>query len=167
MNTTQGQRTNRNHSFRQTKHAILLTTAFLAVSTVSMVGCASTSKSVINGRVISGTVGQSVSASPGDIRFDEPGIPGATVTILTKSGNASRGRGVYTKVTSDEFGNFELNFANGQYPRDSVQVRVEGDGFYTSRSNTFLPPEGDSLLCVVITRPGYVIPEPAEPESKK
>ena len=107
-----------------------------------------------------------MSASPGDLRFEQPGIPDAIVTIMTKSGNASRGRGVYTKATSDEYGNFELSFAGGQYPRDSVQVKVQGEGFYISRSNTFLPAEGDQILAVVITRPGYVIPEPEQPEEK-
>lgn len=131
-----------------------------------MIGCASSTKTVITGRVIAGLVGQSVGASPNDERFNDPGIPGAKVSILSKTGSSARGRGVYTSVTSDDLGNFELSFANGQYPRDAVQVRVEAEGIFTSRSQTFLPGENDRLLCVVITRPGYVIPEPPEGEEK-
>ena len=130
-------------------------------------GCESVGKSVILGRVIAGPVGQSVGASPQDERFEELGIPGVKIAVLTKDGNVSRGRGVYAKTESDVFGNFEISFANGQYPRDAVQIRVSGEGIFTSRSSTFLPDEGDELLCVVITRPGYVIPEPPEDETEK
>jgi len=142
-------------------------TASLLLTSLSLVGCAASAKSLIQGRVIGGPVGQSVGASPGDERFDEQGIPNAKITILSKKGNASRGRGVYTTATSDEYGNFELTFGNGQYPRDAIQVRVESEGIYTSRSQTFLPDEGDKMLCVVIPRPGYVIPVPLEPEKKE
>ena len=137
--------------------------AFTLLVALPMIGCESTAgRSVIRGRVIAGTVGQSVGASPQDVRFDEPGIPEAKVIILTKTGNASRGRGVLTTATSDDFGNFEIAFAGGQYPRDAVQIRIEGEGIFTSRSISFLPTDGGELLCVVITRPGYVIPEPSE-----
>ncbi len=146
----------------------MVVVALLAVPMLGVGGCASSAKSIIKGRVIAGPVGQSVAASEADQRFDEPGIPDAKITILRKSGgNKSRGRGVYTSATSDAFGNFELVFANGQYPRDAVQVRVEGEGIYTSRSQTFLPDDGEEMLCVVITRPGYVIPEPPEDMKKK
>ena len=137
-----------------------------SVAIWGLVGCAASGQSLIQGRVIAGSVGQSVSASPADERFDEQGIPNAKIIILTKEGNASRGRGVYTTATSDEYGNFELTFGSGQYPRDAVQVQVKGEGIYTSRSQTFLPEQGDRLLCVVIPRPGYVIPVPLEPEKK-
>lgn len=174
MNTTQGQRrtsfqrtSSQRTGFQRAGMIKLVALGATALIATSMIGCASSGKSIIKGRVIAGVVGQSVSASPGDLRFEEPGVPDALVTIMTKSGNASRGRGVYTKVTSDQYGNFELSFAGGQYPRDSVQVKVQGEGFYTSRSQTFLPSEGDQILCVVITRPGYVIPEPDKPEAKK
>jgi hypothetical protein len=143
--------------------ALVISLLFLNLS----IGCAASGQSVISGRVIAGTVGQSLSAEPGDERFDEPGIPGAKITILKKGGSSSRGRGVYTSTTSDAFGNFEIAFANGQFPRDAVQVRVEGEGIYTSRSSTFLPNGGGQLLCVVITRPGYVIPEPPEDAKDK
>jgi len=145
------------------KNACLL--GSIATLTVVQVGCAASGKSVITGRIIAGNVGQAVSAAPEDVRFEEPGIPGAKVIILNKEGNASRGRGVYTRTVSDEFGNFEIAFANGQFPRDAVRVRVEGEGIYTSRSETYLPSKGDKLLCVVMTRPGYVIPEPPPEKS--
>lgn len=164
VNSTHGKRRTKMIQNRLTKCGVLIATSAIASS---MVGCAATAKSVISGRVIAGLAGQSVGASSKDERFGDPGIPGAKVSILSKNGSSSRGRGVYASVTSDEFGNFELSFANGQYPRDAVQVRVEGDGFFTSRSQTFLPKDGDRLLCVVITRPGYVIPTPPEDEQKK
>lgn len=162
MNNTQGQRRNRFFSNKATRYTAMLAGALLAVT---MVGCGSGGKTVIKGRVISGPVGQSVSASPEDERFLELGIPGIDVVILAKNGSSSRGRGVYSKATSDDWGNFEISFAGGQYPRDAIQVRVKGEGVFTSKSVSFLPPEGDRLLCVVITRPGFVIPEP--PEDKK
>ena len=163
VNITQGTR----HSGLQRNRFSNLA-SMLAVTLIAgmMVGCASSGKNVILGRVISGPVGQSVGASPADERFLEPGIPGAEISVLSKTGSASRGRGVYAKATSDDWGNFEISFANGQFPRDAVQIRVEGEGIFTSRSTAFLPDEGDSLLSVVITRPGYVIPEPPEDESK-
>ena len=172
VNTTHGQRQiNTNQTpIRIQPRALLMVVmgAFLAVSMLGMTGCASSAKSIIKGRVIAGPVGQSVGASATDERFDKPGIPDAKITILRKSGGSkSRGRGVYTSATSDAFGNFELIFANGQYPRDAVQVRVEGEGIYTSRSQTFLPDDGEEMLCVVITRPGYVIPDPPEDKKKR
>lgn len=146
---------------------VLAVIAFVSLVTLPMIGCGGASgKSIIRGRVIAGTVGQSVGASPKDMRFDEQGIPDAKVIILTKTGNASRGRGVLTTATSDDFGDFEVAFAGGQYPRDAVQIRVEGEGIFTSRSVSFLPSEGGELLCVVITRPGYVIPDPPEDAKK-
>ena len=153
--------------FRQ-RASIMLVLAFVSMSVIPLVGCGGASgKSIIRGRVIAGTVGQSVGASPQDIRFDEPGIPKAKVTILTKTGNASRGRGVLTTTTSDVFGDFEIAFAGGQYPRDAVRIKVEGDGIFTSRSISFLPNDGGELLCVVILRPGYEIPVPSEEEMSK
>ncbi len=172
MNTTHGQRrncTNQTPSIGTSAPLLaMVLVALLAIPMIGMVGCASSAKSVIKGRVIAGPVGQSVRAAAGDERFDEPGVPDAKITILRKSGSSkSRGRGVYTRATSDAFGNFELVFANGQYPRDAVQVRVEGEGIYTSRSQTFLPDDGEEMLCVVITRPGYAIPDPPEDKKKQ
>jgi len=157
VNTTHGQR-----RFHFIQFSTLLLTTLLGIS---MVGCAGAGKSIIRGRVIAGLVGQSVGTPAGDERFDELGIPDAKITILRKSDNKSRKQGAYTSTTSDEYGNFELVFAGGEYPRDAVLVRVEAEGIYTSRSQTFLPTDGDKLLCVVITRPDYVIPVP--PEDKK
>lgn len=128
-----------------------------------MVGCGG--RDVIKGRVIAGPVGQSVAAAPADERFAETGIPGAKITVLHKGGSAAQGRGVYTSATSDQYGNFELVFAGGAYPRDAVEIRVDGDGIFTSRSQAFLPKEGDRLLCVVIARPGHVFPKPEKPET--
>lgn len=128
-----------------------------------LAGCGG--RDVILGRVIAGPVGQSVAAAPGDERFSEPGIPEATVTVLHKGGSVSQGKGVFTSAVSDEQGNFELVFAGGQYPRDAVEIRVSGDGIFTSRSQAFLPNEGEKLLSVVITRPGYVIPTPENPDT--
>ncbi|MGV6814666.1 MAG: hypothetical protein ACWA5W_06610 [Phycisphaerales bacterium] len=132
--------------------------------TMTLVGCGGSGATIIKGRVIAGPVGQSVAASPEDERFLEPGIPGIDVAVLSKNGSAARGRGVFAKATSDQWGNFELRFPGGQYPRDAIQVRVHGDGIFTSKSTSFLPPDGDQMLCVVITRPGYIIPEPPEEE---
>jgi hypothetical protein len=126
----------------------------------TMIGCGGGGKSVIRGRVIAGTVGQAVTAAPADERFDEPGLPDMKVTVLARGGSASRGRGVYANATSDEMGDFELIFPGGSFPRDAVEIRVTGDGIFTARSTTFMPAEGDQVLCVVITRPGYVRPEP-------
>ncbi len=126
-----------------------------------MAGCGG--RDVIRGRVIAGPVGQSVAAAPADERFTETGIPGATVTVLHKGGSAAQGRGVYTSATTDEYGDFELVFAGGEYPRDAVEIRVDGDGIFTSRSQAFLPKQGDRLLCVVILRPGHVFPMPENP----
>ncbi len=166
MNTTQGTRPQRStHIARQTRasrfsrNALLILAGALALT---LVGCGGAGSTVIKGRVIAGAVGQSVAAAPGDERFEEQGIPGAKIAILDKQGNVSRGRGVYAKTTSDMFGNFEIKFANGQYPRDAVQVRVEGEGIFNSRSSTYLPKDGEDLLCVVIVRPGHVFPEPEE-----
>ena len=165
VNTTQGQRQLTIHHNRSAFLALLLGLAMLVVPAI---GCGGAAKSTIRGRVIAGLVGQSVGAASSDERFDEPGIPGAKITILRKSGgNTTRARSVFTSTKSDEFGNFELVFANGQYPRDAVQVQVKGEGFFTSRSQTFLPNDGDELLCVVITRPGYVIPAPTQGEDDR
>jgi len=171
VNTTHGQRQKkttmqhkRQHANRTMMYPLLLASVFLATT---LVGCGAAGKSVIKGRVIAGVIGQSVGASSSDERFDERGIPEATISILAKSGSASRGRGVYAKATSDQYGNFEVSFANGQYPRDAIQVRVKGDGFFTSKSKMFLPSEGGEILCVVILRPGYVIPEPDEEEKSR
>ncbi|MEX0877129.1 MAG: hypothetical protein WD114_06690 [Phycisphaerales bacterium] len=122
-----------------------------------LTGCQS--KQLIKGRVIAGPVGQSVVVSPQDERFDDPGIPAAIVSVIGKDGANARARGVYATAETDASGNFELVFPGGTYPRDAVEIRVKGEGIYTSRSQTFLPPDGDALLCVVITRPGYVIPD--------
>lgn len=137
------------------------------VMTMLLVGCGGSGATIIKGRVIAGPVGQSVAAAPEDERFLEPGIPGIDVAVLSKNGSTARGRGVYAKATTDQWGDFELRFAGGQYPRDAIQVRVHGDGIFTSKSTSFLPPDGDHMLCVVITRPGYVIPEPPAEEKKK
>lgn len=131
----------------------------LALLTTILVGCGA-GKSIVRGRVIAGTVGQAVTAAPTDERFSEPGLPEMSVSILARGGSTSKGRGVYATVTSDEFGDFELILPGGTYPRDAVEIRVSGDGIFTARSTTYMPNEGDSLLCVVITRPGYVRPEP-------
>lgn len=127
-----------------------------ALTACLLVGCAGVRP--IRGKVIAGSVGQAVPAAPGDERFDQPGIPGATVTVMAKGGSAERGRGVFTTAVTDEQGEFSLSFRNGQYPRDAVQIRVTGDGIFTARSQTFLPGNGDQILCVVIPRPGYVNP---------
>ena len=164
MNNTQGQRRNRNYSTTTLRYTKLLSGVLIAVL---LVGCGSGGKSIIAGRIISGPVGQSVSASPEDERFENRGIPGVDVFILAKNGSSSRGRGVYAKATSDDWGNFEISFAGGHYPRDAIQVRVKGEGIFTSKSIAFLPPEGDKLLCVVITRPGHVFLEPLEEEKSK
>jgi hypothetical protein len=158
---------NTSHRTRREIIPMLKPLVFMCALSVLLVGCASSTKSTILGRVISGPVGQSVGASPEDERFEEQGIPGVKVTVLTKTGSASRGRGVYASAVADEYGNFELSFANGKYPSDAVQVRVAGDGIFTSRSQTYMPPDGDKLLCVVITRPGHEFPEPPEEENKK
>lgn len=140
--------------------------AFTIVSLVLMgtfmlglVGCGN-GKSIVRGRVISGTVGQAVAAAPGDERFEEIGLPEMEVAVLAKGGSSARGRGVYAKATSDEFGDFELAFPAGSFPRDVVEIRVEGEGVFTARSTMYMPSEGEQVLCVVITRPGYVLPEP-------
>lgn len=160
---TSNERQTKTHTDMRALCRGLIAIAFASMIVLPMIGCGGgATKSVIRGRVIAGTVGQSVGASPKDVRFDEQGIPDAKVLILTKKGNASRGRGVLTTATSDDFGDFEIVFAGGHYPRDAVQIKVEGDGIYTSRSVNFLPTNGGELLCVVITRPDYVIPEPPE-----
>lgn len=145
---------------------MMFTMLIASLFILPLVGCG-TGGTVIKGRVIAGPVGQSVGAAPRDERFEAPGIPGVTISILSKAGSASQGRGLYGSAVSDDFGNFELSIPSGQYPRDAIQVRVQGDGIFTSRSQTFLPPDGDQLLCVVITRPGYVIPAPPEDPKKK
>jgi len=122
-----------------------------------LVGCGG--QTVVRGKVISGPVGQSLAVSPQDERFEEPGIPGAEVTVLTKAGSAARGRGVYATGVSGEDGMFELAFPSGSFPREAVRIRVEGEGIFTSRSQTFMPSGDDRILCVVITRPGYVAPD--------
>lgn len=132
----------------------------LALLTFTLVGCGGSGKSIVRGRVISGNVGQAVSAAPADERLKEPGLPGISVSILARGGSTAKGRGVYATSTSDEFGDFELIIPGGTYPRDAVEIRVTGDGIFTARSTTYMPKEGDHLLCVVITRPGYVRPEP-------
>jgi len=132
-----------------------------------LVGCGAAGKTVIKGRVIAGPVGQSVAASPEDERFMDLGIPEIDIAVMSKNGSTARGRGVYAKAVSDAWGNFELNFPGGQYPRDAIQIRVKGEGIFTSKTTTYLPPDGDEILCVVITRPGFVIPEPPEDEKKK
>jgi hypothetical protein len=165
VNTTQGQR---QLSVNKNPSVYLALFLGLAVLVVPAIGCGGAAKSMIRGRVVAGLVGQAVGAASSDERFDEPGIPGAKITILRKpGGNTTRARSVFTSTKSDEFGNFELVFANGEYPRDAVQVQVKGEGFYTSRSQTFLPNEGDEILCVVIARPGYVFPVPAEGEDER
>lgn len=158
MNTTQGQR---QLSVNKNPSAFLALFLGLAMLVVPAIGCGGAAKSSIRGKVIAGLVGQAVAVSSSDERFEEPGIPGVKVSILRKAGGNTTGRrSVYTSAVSDDFGNFELIIANGEYPRDAVQIRVKGDGIYTSKSQTFLPNDGDEILCVVITRPGYVFPEP-------
>lgn len=129
------------------------------ILTGTLVGCGS-GKSVVRGRVIAGNVGQALAAAPGDERFKEPGLPEMTVNILARGGSTSKGRGVYATSTTDASGDFELVLPAGTFPRDAVEVRVSGEGIFTARSTTYMPKEGDQLLCVVITRPGYVPPEP-------
>lgn len=131
----------------------------LALLTTTLVGCGA-GKSIVRGRVIAGSVGQAVAAAPGDERFSEPGLPELSVSILARGGSTAKGRGVYATATTDEFGDFELIIPGGTYPRDAVEIRVTGDGIFTARSTSYMPNEGDQLLCVVITRPGYVRPEP-------
>jgi len=138
---------------------MLKMTLLMAIVLITLVGCGST-KTVVRGRVITGTVGQATVTSPGDERFDEPGLPSMTVIVLAKGGSAARGRGVFAKVETDELGDFELVFPGGGFPRDAVEIRVSGEGIFTARSTTFMPSKGDQLLCVVIPRPGYVRPEP-------
>lgn len=131
----------------------------LAIALSGVVGCGK-STTFVRGRIIAGSVGQAVVAAPGDERFDEVGMPGLTVSILAKGGSVARGRGVFAEAVSDELGDFELPFPGGSFPRDVVEIHVAGDGVYTARSTTFMPTEGNQLLCVVIPRPGYVPPEP-------
>ena len=143
----------------------LLMLFLFALAQFSIVGCGSSSTSV-RGRIIIGSVGQAVVAAPGDERFDEQGLPGMTVTVLARGGSTARGRGVFAEAQSDDFGDFELMFPGGSFPRDVVEIRVSGDGIYTARSTTYMPTQGNQLLCVVIPRPGYVPPEPNR-ESKE
>ncbi len=149
------------------RHVRRLSTVASLMCMFAIVGCGGAGKTVIKGRVIAGPVGQTVAASPEDERFLEVGIPNINVAVLSKDGSAARGRGVYAKVVSDAWGNFELQFPGGQYPRDAIQIRVNGEGIFTSKTTTYLPPDGDQVLSVVITRPGFVIPEPPEDEKKK
>lgn len=125
----------------------------------ALVGCGN-AKTTIRGRVISGTVGQAVVAAPGDERFKDPGLPEMSVAVLARGGSTARGRGVFAEAVSDENGDFELIFPGGSFPRDIVEIRVSGDGTFTARSTTYMPTQGNQLLCVVIPRPGYVPPEP-------
>lgn len=147
------------HRFTGRRVDALLMLVAIAIALVTVVGCGK-STTYVRGRVITGSVGQAVVAAPGDERFDELGIPGLTVSVLAKGGSVARGRGVFAEAVSDEFGDFELPFPGGSFPRDVVEIHVSGDGVYTARSTTFMPTEGNQLLCVVITRPGYVPPEP-------
>ena len=165
MNTTIKPEPRRRAAPSNTTRTPLLVSVLLACMAMLIVGCSG--QDVIRGRVIAGPIGQSVAAAPGDERFSERGIPAAKVTVLHKGGNEAMGRGVYTSAETDEMGNFELIFVGGSYPRDAVEIRVSGDGIFTSRSQTFLPKEGDQLLCVVITRPGYEFPEPVNPDGKQ
>lgn len=129
------------------------------LSSLILVGCGSGGKSVVRGRVVSGTVGQAVSVSPQDERLQEQGLPGLKVYVLSKGGSASQGRGLYASAVSDEFGDFELEFPSGTFPSDVVTIQVSGEGIYTARSSTYMPTQGGNLLCIVIPRPGYVPPE--------
>jgi hypothetical protein len=141
-----------------TTRRILLVLASLLL-TLTQVGCGSGGKSVVRGRVITGTVGQAVSTNAGDERFEEPGVPGMEIAILARGGSVARGRGIYAKATSDEFGEFELVFPSGTFPSDAVEIQVSGEGVFTAKSTTYMPTQGARLLCIVIPRPGYVAPE--------
>ncbi len=132
---------------------------FSLLLTLTQVGCGSGGKSIVRGRVIAGTVGQAVSTAAGDVRFEDPGLPGMDVVVLAKGGSAARGRGVFARAVSDEQGDFELVFPSGAFPSDVVEIRVSGDGIFTARSTTYMPTGGGRLLCIVIPRPGYVAPE--------
>lgn len=136
---------------------LLVIVAFAAQT--ALMGCGS-SKTTLRGRVIAGTVGQAVAAAPGDERFKDPGLPEMSVAVLARGGSTARGRGVFAEAVSDENGDFELIFPGGSFPRDVVEIHVSGDGIFTARSTTFMPTQGNQLLCVVIPRPGYVPPEP-------
>lgn len=145
---------------RSPKLPNLILMFLMALTLSTLVGCGGGGKSIVRGRVISGAVGQAVSVTPADERLKEPGLPEMSVSILARGGSTSKGRGVYATATSNELGDFELIIPGGSYPRDAVEIRVTGDGIFTARSTTYMPNEGDQLLCVVITRPGYVRPEP-------
>lgn len=137
----------------------------LCAACLPLVACGAGAKSIVRGRIIAGTVGQAVSVSPEDERLQGEGLPELDVVVMTKSGSASQGRGVYARATSDELGDFELVFPGGTFPSDVVTIQVSGEGIFTARSSTYMPTQGGSLLCIVIPRPGYVRPEQnREPE---
>ena len=139
------------------RRTVLLLAAIMLILT--QVGCGSGGKTIVRGRVITGTVGQAIATSAEDVRFEEPGLPGMDVAVLARGGSVSRGRGVYAKVTTDELGDFELVFPSGTFPSDAVEIHVSGEGVFTARSTTYMPTMGGRLLCIVIPRPGYVAPE--------
>jgi len=144
---------------RSQQHTLVLCSLLmLGLMLIPLGGCGS-SKSIVRGRVIAGNVGQAVAAASGDERFQEPGLADMKVSVLAKGGSSARGRGVYASAVSDEFGNFELAFLGGSFPRDVVEFRVSGEGIFTARSQMYMPKEGDQVLCVVITRPGYSFKE--------
>lgn len=144
----------------------VLVFCLLLTSCLTLIGCGSGGKTLVRGRVISGTVGQAVAVSPSDQRLEESGLSGMDVVVLRRGGSASQGRGVYARATTDELGDFELVFPSGTFPSDSVLIQVSGDGVFTARSSTFMPTQGGSLLCIVIPRPGYVRTEQNQNEAQ-
>lgn len=136
--------------------------ALLMASIATLGGCKSAATHV-SGRVIVGTVGQSMVVGPNDERLKEPGIPSVEVVVLHAGGSTARGMGVLSQTQTDELGNFEFDIPRGKHPASSVMVRVRGEHIFASRSQTFLPTNVQKLLCTVITRDGYTPPEPTEP----
>ena len=139
-----------------------ITLALLMIATATLVGCKSAATQV-SGRVIAGTVGQSMVIGPSDERLQEAGIPDVDVVVLHAGGSAARGTGVLAQTKTDEFGNFAFRIPRGKHPANSVMVRVRGEHIFASRSQTFLPTNAQKLLCTVITRDGYTPPAPTEP----
>lgn len=136
--------------------------ALMLLATSALVGCKSAA-SRFSGRVIAGTIGQSMVVGPNDERLQELGIPGVDVVVLNAGGSTARGTGVIAKATTDEFGDFEINIPRGKRPPSSVMVRARGEHIFDARSQTFLPTNEQKLLCTVITRDGYTPPDPMEP----
>ena len=95
----------------------------LLVSLFVFVGCGSRGQTTINGRIISGTVGQAVTVGATDERLKAEGLPGLDIAVLSKGGSVARGRGVFAKATSDELGDFKLVFPSGTFPSDAVEHR--------------------------------------------